>query len=64
MKYFNNLYMSFFGPAPSYELAVNELEQARRELLQSQTHMEYYAAQVNYLETRIARLEKYLKGQK
>ena len=56
--------MSFFGPAPSYELAVNELEQARRELLQSQTHMEYYAAQVNYLETRIARLEKYLKGQK
>jgi hypothetical protein len=64
MKYFNRLYMSVFGPAPSHELAASELEEARRELLRSQTHMEYYGAQVDYLETRIIRLEKYIKGQK
>jgi hypothetical protein len=64
MKYLNRLYMSVFGPAPSHELAVSELEEARRELLRSQTHMEYYGAQVDYLETRIARLDKYIKGHK
>ena len=64
MKYLNILYMSVFGPAPSHELAVNELEQARRELLQSQTHMEYYGAQVDYLHQRIVRLDKYTKGYK
>ena len=56
--------MSVFGPAPSHELAVSELEEARRELLRSQTHMEYYAAQVEYLEIRITRLDKYIKGHK
>ena len=64
MKYLNKLYKSVFGPASSHDLAVNELEQARRELLQSQTHMEYYGAQVDYLHQRIARLDKYTKGYK
>jgi hypothetical protein len=62
MKYFNRLYNSVFGPAPSHEIAVAELEEARRELLRSQTHMEYYEAQVNYLQNRIARLQKYVKA--
>jgi hypothetical protein len=61
MKYINRLYNSVFGPAPSYELAVEELEEARRELLKAQTHTEYYEAQVAYLNARILRLQKYIK---
>jgi len=62
MKYINRLYNSIFGTAHSHELAITDLEEARRELLRSQTHMEYYEAQVNYLHQRIARLQKYVKA--
>ena len=44
-------------------LARRELEKAKRNYLDHQTHLEYYTSQVNFERQRIARLESYLTCQ-
>lgn len=60
MKLFNNLFDKHFGQPDSTDMARKELEQARKAFLQSKTHTEYYAAQVEFESKRIKRLEDYL----
>lgn len=42
------------------DMAKEELENAKRAYLQNQTHAEYYQAQVEFEESRIARLMRYI----
>lgn len=43
------------------EIAVADLEQAKRDYLVAMQHAEYYAAQASYNDGLIARLSNYLK---
>lgn len=43
------------------EIAVADLEQAKRDYLTAMQHAEYYAAQASYNDGLIARLSNYLK---
>jgi len=47
-------------PPKADVLARRELENAKRNYLEAQTHLEYYTSQVNFERQRIARLETYL----
>ena len=60
MKLFSKLFDKHFGQPDSTDMARKELEQARKAFLQSKTHTEYYAAQVEFESKRIKRLEDYL----
>jgi hypothetical protein len=44
------------------ELAAQELDRARRELLEAQTNCEYWMAQSRFNDERIDRLTRYLRG--
>lgn len=54
---------SLFSPPSALELAAKELAEAQRQLLASQTAMEYARSMVTYNHQRISRLEAYLKEQ-
>lgn len=57
-EYFKNLYRT-----PSAEaLALRELEEAKRKLLDAQTSREYADSMVKFREQQIKRLSAYLKG--
>jgi hypothetical protein len=48
------------SPPSARTIAVRELEQAQRDLLEAQTRAEYFAAQVKFNQARIARLGGYV----
>ena len=50
-----------FRPSTATELALAELAQARKSLLQAQSNREYYDAMVACLTARIKRLEHYTR---
>lgn len=45
----------------SLEIAVRDLEQAKRDYLTAMQHAEYYAAQASYNDGLISRLSNYVK---
>lgn len=45
----------------SLEIAVRDLEQAKRDYLAAMQHAEYYAAQASYNDGLISRLSNYVK---
>ena len=49
-----------FKKQTAIDMAKEELENAKRAYLQNQTHAEYYQAQVEFEESRIARLIRYI----
>lgn len=55
---------NIFRVPHAHELAVRELNEAKRELLSAQTARDYAIAVVQYNEDRIARLEAYLGVEK
>lgn len=60
VEWFKNLYAT-----PSAEqIALRELETAKRSLLEAQSAREYADSMVKYHDARIARLTKYLTGGK
>jgi hypothetical protein len=56
------LYKAIACPLPADAMARKELECAYRTRLTNLTSLEYYAAQVEFDNTRIKRLEKYLES--
>jgi len=52
-----------FRPAPAQVLAARELDDARRQLLAAQSAEEYAHSMAVYHQRRIARLERYLRGE-
>ena len=60
MKLIKNIYNKYLGAPDSTEIARKELEDSRKAFLVSKTHTEYYAAQVDFENKRIKRLEDYL----
>lgn len=61
MKQLKNWWNLHFGPPAPLELAHNELLKAKKALLESLTHAEYYDAQVKFETNRIKRLSAYLE---
>ena len=61
MNLLTNLWQKIISPPSANALAQRELENAMRNYLQHQTHLEYYQSQVNFERQRISRLEAYLK---
>ena len=53
--------MKYLKRQSALDMAKEELENAKRAYLQNQTHAEYYAAQVEFEENRIARLFSYIE---
>lgn len=47
-------------PPKARDLAIKELENAKRSYLENKTHAEYYSTLCSFETQRIARLEKYL----
>lgn len=56
-----NLLRQYFKKPTALEIAVRDLEQAKRDYLVAMQHSEYYAAQAQYNDGLIARLSNYLK---
>lgn len=52
---------ALFRKPTALEIAVRDLEQARRDYLAAMQHAEYYAALANYNDGLIARLSNYVK---
>jgi len=52
-----------FGPKSDLEMAVTELENAKRERLQAQSAQEYATSMVAYHGARIERLQDYIASQ-
>jgi len=50
-----------FKKPTALEIAVADLEQAKRDYLTAMQHAEYYAAQASYNDGLIARLSNYLR---
>ena len=48
-------------PPKAKELAIRELENAKRSYLEHKTHAEYYSTLCSFETQRITRLEKYLE---
>lgn len=61
MNLFRNLWQQIINPPKADVLARRELDNAMRNYLEHQTHLEYYQSQVSFERQRIARLEAYLK---
>ena len=53
--------LAMFRKPTALEIAVRDLEQAKRDYLTAMQHAEYYAAQASYNDGLIARLTNYLK---
>ena len=62
MKMIKKIYNRVFAPPTSVDLAMTELESAKKAFLEAKTHTEYYAAQVEFESMRIQRLEEYVRG--
>ena len=60
MNNIRRLWQFVIYPPKAQELAVKELENAKRSYLVNKTHAEYYATLCSFETQRIARLEKYL----
>lgn len=60
MNFINSLSRLWKKPT-ALEIAVADLEQAKRDYLTAMQHAEYYAAQASYNDGLIARLSNYLK---
>lgn len=60
MKHLLALFNPFKKPT-ALEIAVADLEQAKRDYLVAMQHSEYYAAQAQYNDGLISRLSNYLK---
>jgi hypothetical protein len=61
MNKIRSLWQFFTHPPKARELAVRELENAKRGYLENKTHAEYYTTLCSFENQRIARLEKYLE---
>ena len=61
MKEFIEKYLNPFRHPSPEEIAIRELEEAKRSLLESQSAKEYAASVEAYNQQRIARLSKYIK---
>ena len=53
--------LALFRKPTALEIAVRDLEQAKRDYLAAMQHAEYYAAQAGYNDGLIARLTNYVK---
>lgn len=65
MEYLNKLkeqMKSIFKTPTAVELAIDELAEAKRELLRSQTALDYSKHMVNYHTDRIIRLSEYVEN--
>ena len=65
MEYLNKLkeqMKSIFKTPTAVELAIDELAEAKRELLRSQTALDYSKHMVNYHTDRIIRLSEYIEN--
>jgi hypothetical protein len=60
MKHFLTRLDPFKKPT-ALEIAVADLEQAKRDYLTAMQHAEYYGAQANYNDGLIARLSNYIR---
>lgn len=60
MNKIRTLWQYVAHPPKARDLAVRELENAKRSYLENKTHAEYYATLCSFETQRIARLEKYL----
>lgn len=56
------LITKYFKKPSAIDMAKSELEKARCQFLENQTHAEYYAAQVEFEEKRIWRLQSYIES--
>ena len=63
MNWLRESLTGLFRPAPAQVLAARELDEARRQLLQAQSAEEYAHSMAVYHQRRIARLERYLRGE-
>ena len=53
--------IALFRKPTALEIAVRDLEQAKRDYMLAMQHAEYYAAQASYNDGLIARLTNYIK---
>ena len=53
--------VALFRKPTALEIAVRDLEQAKRDYLTAMQHAEYYAAQASYNDGLISRLSNYVK---
>ena len=60
MNIIRRIWVAITHPPKAKELAIRELENAKRSYLENKTHAEYYATLCSFENQRIARLEKYL----
>lgn len=60
MNKIRTLWQFVMHPPKARDLAIKELENAKRSYLENKTHAEYYATLCSFETQRIARLEKYL----
>ena len=56
-----NQFINHFRKPTALEIAVRDLEQAKRDYLTAMQHAEYYAAQASYNDGLINRLTNYIK---
>jgi hypothetical protein len=61
MNIIRRIWVAVTHPPKARELAIRELENAKRSYLENKTHAEYYATLCSFENQRIARLEKYLE---
>jgi hypothetical protein len=61
MNIIRRIWVAITHPPKAKELAIRELENAKRSFLEHKTHAEYYATLCSFENQRIARLEKYLE---
>jgi hypothetical protein len=61
MNLIKRIWVAIVHPPKARELAIKELENAKRNYLENQTLVEYYSALRSFDSQRIARLEKYLE---
>jgi hypothetical protein len=61
MNIIRRVWVAVTHPPKAKELAIRELENAKRSYLENKTHAEYYATLCSFENQRIARLEKYLE---
>jgi len=61
MNIIRRIWVAITHPPKAKELAIRELENAKRSYLENKTHAEYYATLCSFENQRIARLEKYLE---
>jgi len=61
MNIIRRVWVAITHPPKAKELAIRELENAKRSYLEHKTHAEYYSTLCSFETQRITRLEKYLE---